>query len=57
VDGGGLQMAKLGEELLNIAVGDAEVQVGDNQLGGAAGGDDAAATSCNKGSIMVPILP
>jgi len=42
VDGGRLQMAKLGEKLLDVAVGDTEVQVGHHQLGGTARSQDAA---------------
>ena len=41
MDGGRLQFAKLGEELLNVGVGDTEVEVGDYELGWAATGRDA----------------
>jgi hypothetical protein len=33
VDGGGFQLAELGEELHDVGVGHAEVQVADEQLG------------------------
>ena len=40
---GRLELAELGEQLLDVGVGDAEVQVGDDELGGAAAaGRDAA---------------
>ena len=34
MDRGSFQLAELGEELLDVGVGDAEVEVGDDELGG-----------------------
>ena len=36
VNRGSFQLAELGEELLDVRVGDAEVEVGDDELGGTA---------------------
>ena len=36
VNRGSFQLAELGEELLDVGVGDAEVEVGDDELGGTA---------------------
>lgn len=45
VHGSSSQLAELGEELVDVRIGNAEVQVGDDQLAGAGlAGDDAAAT-------------
>ena len=58
VHGGHLQVPELAEELVDVGVRDAEVQVGDDELagGGDAGGSHAAAAPAATGvHVVVPL--
>ena len=57
VHGGHLQVPELAEELVDVGVRDAEVQVGDDELagGGDAGGSHAAAAPAAGVHVVVPL--